>query len=231
MPPETITFPPNVPITLTLADPDPKAEHYDFDSQQGRFTATDGRTFTLPRSAVVKLNELGVQPGEEIGLCKYATGERGKLPTWAVWLTPKTEQARAEREKRQDITQEPPASQDNVQTPKPPVAPPIEIRKEARKKRANPDQARLFDRGTGTYGPAPQPAMIPLAANGRHRTPPARTHYAAALKQIVEVVTTTLKTSGEQWNDAAKQDLVSTLFIQAAKGGQIVFEFPEGPTA
>jgi len=227
MPTETITFPPNMPITLTLADPDPKAEHYDFDAQQGRFATSDGRTFTLPRQAVIKLNELGVQPGEEIGICKYATGERGKLPTWAVWLTPKTEQARAEAEKRQGITQQSPASQDKAQAAKPAVAPPIEIRKGGRKKRASPDQARLFDRGTGTYGPAPQPVSIPLASNGRHRTPPARTHYAAALKQIVEVVTSTLKGSGEQWNDAAKQDLVSTLFIQAAKDGRIVFEFPE----
>lgn len=225
--PETITFPPNVPITLSLADPDPGAEHYDFDCQQGRFSTSDGRILVLPRSAVIKLNELGVQPGEEIGICRYPSERRGHITEWAVWLTPRTEQARAEAEKRQAITQEAPASQDKPQLQKPPVAPPIEIGKSPRKRKANPDQARLFDRGTGTYGPPPQPALIPLVANGRHRTPPARTHYAAALKQIVEVVTSTLKGSGEQWNDAAKQDLVSTLFIQAAKGGQIVFEFPE----
>ena len=229
MPAETITFPPNVPITLTLADPDPKAEKYDFDSQQGRFTTSDGRILVLPRVAVVKLNELGVQPGEEIGICKYASGKKGQIPTWAVWLTPKTEQARADAEKRKGITEQAPARQDKPQLQKPAVAPPIEIHKRTsvRKKPANPDQGRLFNRGTGTYGPVPQHAMIPLPLTVRHRTPPARTHYATALKQIVEVVTSTLKTSGEQWNDAAKQDLVSTLFIQAAKGGQIMFEFPD----
>lgn len=37
-----------------------------------------------------------------------------------------------------------------------------------------------------------------------------------------------LRESGEQWNDQAKQDLVSTAFISAAKAGAILFDFQVG---
>jgi len=219
--PETIPFPPNVPVVLSLADPDPKAEHYDFETQQGRFTASDGRILVLPRQAAIKLNELAVQPGEEIGICKYATGKRGQIPTWAVWLTPKTEQARAEAEKRQGIAQEPPASHDKAQPSKPAVAPPIEIRKTARKKRANPDQARLFDRGTGTYGPAPLPSGVPLLAASSKRKPIGAIPWNIAFREVARFVAQELESIGEQWSDSARQDAVSTILIAASKAGHI----------
>jgi hypothetical protein len=64
-----------------------------------------------------------------------------------------------------------------------------------------------------------------MAASGRRKPPGEPTDYAIALKEIVKTAITVLTESGEQWNDAAKQDLVSTLFIQAAKNRQIAFRF------
>jgi hypothetical protein len=219
--PETITFPPNVPITLTLADPDPKAEHYDFETQQGRFTASDGRILVLPRQAAIKLNELGVQPGEEIGICKYTSGERGKIAQWAVWLTPKTEQARAAQEKAQALAVETGKATGSAPPPKPAVAPPIEIRNPARKRKTNPDQARLFDKGTGTYGPAPQPVSIPLASNVSRKMAPAPIPWNVAFREVSALVARELATNHLQWSDAAQQDMVSTICIQEAKAGRI----------
>ena len=46
-----------------------------------------------------------------------------------------------------------------------------------------------------------------------------------AIREITGTVTALLRDSGEQWNDQAKQDLVSTAFISAAKTGVIIFDF------
>jgi hypothetical protein len=150
---ETIHFAPNVPVTLSILNPEGE---YDFEAQLGRYQTADGRSFSIPRSAVVKLNTLGIQPGEEIGICERVSGKRGELPIWDVWLTPKTEQLRAEREKTQNEAPQPVAPVQSGNNGKEPVP----IRK-GRKARFS-DQPRLFDKkGTGTYGlaPAPLPAL------------------------------------------------------------------------
>lgn len=80
-------------------------------------------------------------------------------------------------------------------------------------------------RGTGTYGPLPK--ALPAPSTGKRGTPPFRVSYRVALREITEVVTGLLKDTGEQWNDQAKQDLVSTAFISAAKTGAVLFDFQE----
>ena len=49
-----------------------------------------------------------------------------------------------------------------------------------------------------------------------------------ALREILRMSLSALKEAGEQWNDQAKQDLVSTLFIQAAHDGAIQWRLPGG---
>ncbi len=49
-----------------------------------------------------------------------------------------------------------------------------------------------------------------------------------ALREILRMSLAALKEAGEQWNDQAKQDLVSTLFIQAAHDGAIQWRLPGG---
>ena len=79
-------------------------------------------------------------------------------------------------------------------------------------------------RGTGTHGPVPVPVPR-IAAKQDRQAPPPRVSYRIALREITGTVTALLRESGEQWNDQAKQDLVSTAFISAAKSGVILFDF------
>jgi hypothetical protein len=53
--------------------------------------------------------------------------------------------------------------------------------------------------------------------------PPVKVGYDVALRRILRVAIAELKTAGEQWSDAARQDLVSTLMIQAARDGVITW--------
>jgi hypothetical protein len=62
----------------------------------------------------------------------------------------------------------------------------------------------------------------PYAAAGVP-TPPIKVGYDVALRRILRTTIAELKTAGEQWSDAARQDLVSTLMIQAARDGVITW--------
>lgn len=54
-----------------------------------------------------------------------------------------------------------------------------------------------------------------------------RVPYGVALRQITRVVVDVLKECGEQWSDGARQDMVTTLLIAAAKDKKIDFCFDQ----
>lgn len=86
-------------------------------------------------------------------------------------------------------------------------------------------QGDLFELGTGTNGPAPRRAPKLEVV----KRPPAAVSYRVALRQITATVLETLNERGEQWPSDARQDLVSTLFIAAARDKKVIFDFdPEG---
>jgi hypothetical protein len=210
--PGKLTFPPNTPVLLKLADP---AGEWDDELKVGRYVTTGGQTFTLPRGAVVQLNNLDPGAGEEIGICHYT----GKRQAWAVWLTATSEKERAFSEQdASELASELQASIEQAETPK--------LTKEAvtpiRKAPAKADnQPRLFDRGTGTDGPAPQrqPALRPAIA--------AKTPYGQMLRHIIHTVEAALKSEGVQLGDGPKQDLYSTVYIDAARRSGVEYDFRE----
>ena len=101
--------------------------------------------------------------------------------------------------------------------------------------------------GTGVVAPAPATAVSqppsftngngnkPVNGNGTPPNgsqpyeaagilaPPIKIGYDVALRRILRVTIAELKAAGEQWSDAARQDLVSTLMIQAARDGVITW--------
>ncbi len=81
--------------------------------------------------------------------------------------------------------------------------------------------------GSGWKNPAIEPRAAAPAVPAKAPRPTG-TPYRQALKHINQTVVEVLKASGEQWSSEAKQDLVSTLFIAAAKSKQIAFDFTEG---
>jgi hypothetical protein len=187
-----VHFQPNEPQTLALQEP--RSEQ--FGDYEITYTLTDGRLLKVSKAVAAKINELDLQPGETFKICKqmvFNEQRRRDTPSWTVWLTPESEHARAKQE------MQPPMTLSDVKRPK--------IRSICK---AAPEQASIpFDKGTGTFGPAPLP----------HTLRPPRIPFNQAFTEILRFVATGLKEQGEQWNDESKQDMVSTVFIAAANAG------------
>ena len=209
--PARIRLLPNQPVTVALVDPEGE---YDFELQAGRYQTTTGRELILPRSAVIALNECAPAPGEEITICRY---DRRGRPEWTVSLAPSSEKARAEQEEPSELAealQESIAQAQNGKRAKEAVTP---IRRKPAAKQD--DQPRLFDRGTGTDGPVPQPAPAARLAIAT------KTPYGQMLRAIVRTVESVLRAEGLQLGDGPKQDLISTVYIDAAKRQGVEYDF------
>ena len=215
-----LTIAPNRPLTLALVDPEGR---FDFETGMGQYQTTTGELVTLPRPAVVLLNTLDPQPGEEIVITKHWSGRPGEKAEWTISLSPKSENTRAEAEKAASgLTGQLERSIEAVQARKRAVADPTPIRRPAKTPPAPDIQPRLFDRGTGTHGPAPQeaPLSIPLPAVAIGRQPrPGQIPANVATREILEFIQSDPNTAN--WSDQARQDLASTIIISAWKAGYI----------
>jgi hypothetical protein len=215
---------PNVPLTAALVNPEGA---FDFEGGFGLYETTTGQHFILPRPAVVLLNTLDPKPGEEIVITKHWSGKRGEKAEWTVALSTTSEKYRAKAEESpQELSEQLQASIEQVQTRKRPTADPTPIRRPARKQPSPEVQPRLFDRGTGTHGPAPAiqpedvPRSIPLPAVAIGRAQrPGQIPANIAVKEILAFVQSDPNTAN--WGDQAKQDLCSTVFIGFVKQGVI----------
>jgi hypothetical protein len=196
--PAEVKLSPNIPLQLALQDPAGIPEDF-----RVHFPLSDGRVLTLPRHVAIRLNVMDLRPGEAFCICK--DHEQGKPATYRLWLPVETEKARAAEEVQ--VEPEP------VQT--------IEHRgRRLRKPSKSDDQPRLFDRGTGTYGPMPQALPAQIRASGP-------IPINVAFREVTAFVTAELKAAGEQWTDQAKQDAICTILIGASKRGWLkIWERP-----
>ena len=190
----------NVPAILSLATAE---EDYDPDAEQVSYSLSDGRTLVLPREEATRLNLFELKPGETFGICKRYQDEKMIASLTDIWLTPQTEQARAQTEQ--------------------PIPPPSKApQPKARRRKVvemQPDplipQNASTPQGTGTHGPVPIPRpKIAASANGR-------IPWNVAFREVAKFVAEELKAIGEQWSDQARQDAVSTILIAEAKAGRI----------
>lgn len=198
--PAEVKLSPNIPLQLALADPSGVPEDF-----RVHFPTSDGRVLTLPRQTAIELNLLDLRPGEAFCICKDWDGTHGKPATYRIWLPAATEQERAAEEAEAE--------------PEPILPQPLTVGR-GRKPAKRDEQPRLFDRGTGTYGPAIQP--VPEAdpapmQHARRQAPPEAIPMNIAFREVVRFVVQELRNSGEQWSDQSRQDLISTLIIAAQK--------------
>jgi hypothetical protein len=77
--------------------------------------------------------------------------------------------------------------------------------------------------------PAGAPAAPP-ATNGNGYHPAAKIPYNVFLREAIRETVQILKDSGEQWTDASKQGMVSTLVIQAGREGILSWSLPAEPS-
>lgn len=201
--PNEVKVAPNVPLSLALLSPEGE-----LDEQTGRvhYSCSDGRVLVVSALVARKIRALSLQPGESFGIRKDWSGEPGDPATWTVWLSPQTEKNRATAEDPNDLERKLVASIDQAQRRKArslaPVADPVT------------DSEPEMVLGTGTTGPAVQrrPAAKASASASAGRIP-----YNIAFREVVKFVSQGLEESGQQWNDEARQGMVSTIIIAAAK--------------
>lgn len=223
---ETLHFSPNVPVLLCLVDP---FGQWDADLRHGNYETTTGQRFTLPRPAVEILNFLEARPGEEIQITKHWSGKARDPFEWAICLSPRSEQLRAAEEIAASEAGEPSAtaktledSIERVESQRAVKSPPVLISRKPAKKASPESQPRLFDRGTGTDGPAPQ--AQPILAS---KPTPTRTRYPDMLLHITRTVKWALAEANLQLGDGPTQDLISTVYIDAAKRSGVEYDFTD----
>lgn len=217
-------IPPNTPLHVALVDPQGV---YDFELRVGQYETTIGQLLTLPRPAVVLLNMLEPRPGEEIVITKHWSGTPGAVTEWTIGLSTRSEMARAANGEADTLTEQLEASLSAIPREESPVAPPVPIRKPVKPAAAPEVQPRLFDRGTGTTGPAPAqlpaaihlPAMLPAVAS--RKTPPVQIPWNVAFREVSAWVSKELAANNLQWSDEAQQAMVCTCLIAEVKAGRI----------
>jgi hypothetical protein len=183
----------------------------------GQYQTTAGELVTLPRPAVVILNALDPEPGEEIVITKHWSGKPAEKAEWTISLSSSAENARAKAEAGpSDLAEQLQASIEQVQARKEVVALPTPIRRPAKRQPSIEIQPRLFDRGTGTYGPMPIP--LPAVAIGRQPRP-GQIPANVATREILEFIQSDPNTAN--WSDQARQDLASTILIASFKAGYV----------
>ena len=215
---------PNVPLRCALKDPQGT---YDFDFEQGTYLTTSGQTLTIPRPAVVLLNALDPKPGEEVIITRHWNGKMGSKSEWTVSLSARSENERAKAEAEpQDLTEQLQASIEHERERRRSLGDPTPIRRPSKRAPAPEVQPRLFDRGTGTHGPAPAiqpedvPRSIPLpaVAIGRQRAM-GQIPANIAVREILAFIKADPSTAN--WGDQSVQDLASTVIIAAYKAGHV----------
>jgi len=223
---EKITFQPNVPIRMALKYADGKTVEGRFGDQE-YYTLTDGRCMYVNPDVAAKINQLELRPGEPLEICKYWSGKKGESPQWDVRrvdslpkdriaagaVTTCIDETNLERDLRRSLTERgvTPPTNGRAGASVGPLAPAVTAPLQVPSQHLPTNSSKPNGNGNGyTNGaaqataPAPVPVKIPLNI---------------AFREILAFCTQELRAAHEQWSDAARQDLVSTLLIQAAREG------------
>lgn len=202
--PDKIHIKPNVPVHVTLTDPQGDAANFDFELRVGRFHTTDGRVLVLPESATIAMNTVSPRAGEEIQITRVWSGKSHDREEWVICLSHRSEEARARAGEMAPPGGTKEASQE----------PPTPIRRPVKAVRPVVDQPALFDAWTGTYGPRPRPKPAIV----RQWTPPV-VPANVAVREILEFIDADPNT--RNWSDKAKQGAASTILIAEYRAKRI----------
>jgi hypothetical protein len=244
---EKITFAPNAPQQVALRFPDGKLTEGRFGDQMF-YTTSNGKAMYLDLDVAQKLNLLGLRKNEPFWVCKRWSGVKGDPIQWDIWRLQPGEQLpsaatgidptalEADMTRQRQLQQQQPQQQQPQASllPVPPQIPQPVYPGNGRPGASVGAPAPVATAVTqppsngngsinGTNGHAPNGSngdAKPYAAAGI-LAPPVKVGYDVVLRRILRTTIAALKDAGEQWSDAARQDLVSTLMIQAARDGAV----------
>jgi len=228
---EKLTLTPNVPQQIALKFPDGKLVEGRYGDQM-MYSLTNGQVMYLDTDIAAKINLLELRKNEPFMICKRWTGKKTDSPHLDIWrpdaasvateITPSAIDGEIATRRQEVIPPMPAAPTVGrvvfANSPGAGVAPPA------------PATAALqppsYNNGNGNKpvngNRAPSDGARPYAAAGIP-APPVKVGYDVALRRILRVTIAELRAAGEQWSDVARQDLVSTLMIQAARDGVITW--------
>lgn len=83
---ETVEFPPNLPVTLSLAYSEPRMVSGQY-GERAMFSLQDGRVMFLDPDIAGKITELGINVRESFTITRFSSGKKGQPETWEVART------------------------------------------------------------------------------------------------------------------------------------------------
>ena len=230
---EKLTLTPNVPQQVALKFPDGKLVEGRFGDQM-MYSLANNQVMYLDTDVAAKINALELRKNEPFWICKRWTGKKGDQIQWDIYrldgnsaavatgIAPTAVESQIEAQRQQPVPPMPASPTvgrvvfaNSTEAGVPPPAPATAA-----------SQPPSFTNGNGTKpvngNGAPPNGTKPYAAAGIP-APPIKIGYDVALRRILRVTIAELKAAGEQWSDSARQDLVSTLFIQATRDGAVTW--------
>jgi len=233
MPTQKLEITPNVPIQIALKYPEGKIVEGRF-GDQVYFSLAEppDSCLYLDLGVAQTINMLGLRRGQLFWACKRWTGKRSDLPVWDFWPVAKDEMKPAHPPLSACATGLPESELE--QQLRASLAE-IERKKKAEAVSAAPAPTAPVTAITPSRLPAQPPSNNGNGTSNGHSAPPvngngapkpyavagipAKIPYDIAFRELLGVVVDGLAAAHEQWSDAAKQDMVSTLMIQASRDG------------
>jgi hypothetical protein len=181
----------NEPETIALATVQTMDVFNDYGKPQVLFCLADQRRLYATPELARQIKSLGVKELESFGVRKW---KKGRNVHYDVWLSPATEKAKAIEE-----------------------APAVAAELSNLVAMPQPQQESIELAPTGTEGRAIPAPRRSLALS----QPPNVIPFNVAFREIAAFVQSELKVSGQEWTDASRQDLCSTVLIGALQKGWV----------
>ena len=210
------------PVEVALKYPDPKIFESQWGGERAMYSLTDGRVMYLDSIGAARIKSLDIQPGEMFFVVKRKNGRltdfvafrEGQEPPapdhrWSAsgpskkpaYKTPDLVANVAARNASSDLERQLAQSIDMV-----------ERRKLEAKLNQHIDAPAAETNGS-------ERKRTEVNGNGASKPPRTKVPVNRAVLEAVRMVQHAMKETGEQWSDASKQDLVSTILITAQREG------------
>ena len=203
---EMVEFEPNTPVQLALKYQGEGRTVQGRFGDQKYFTLADGRCMYLDLPVAEQIEAYRFRPGEPFWIEKKWSGKKAERPRWEVWPVQQNGTGIAETPLEADLRRSLEQCRAAGSRPATPAAT-APLSKPARPTSNGNSSTSGHANGNGH-------ASFEAPPSSSSKTP-----LNVAVIEAVQMVQHAMKVTGEQWDDQAKQDLVSTLLITYQREG------------